>query len=96
MRFVIADISDPKGIPQELTAIVPDRPSLVIVPLLQSGFQPWSMFSHIQRYPWVLPIREYPSLEVLLSDFAGKVLEPAERKVVEQLSTPSVAVERLR
>src|SRR4051812_18961152 len=76
-RFIVADISDPKSIPQELTAVVPHRPSLVVVPLLQSGLEPWSMFSYIQRFPWVLPIREYTDLAALLRLFDEKVIEQA-------------------
>lgn len=95
VRFIIADISDPKSIPQELTAIVSVRPSLIVVPLLQSGLAPWSMFSHIQRYPWVLPVREYRDLHALLRNFQEHVLDAAEAEVTEQLSQPKIAIERL-
>ena len=96
VRFVVADFTDPKSIPQELAAIVPGRPTLVIVPLLQSGFEPWSMLSYIQRFSWVLPIWEYANVEVLLANFQERVVEAAEAKVTEQISQPPAAIERLQ
>ena len=26
---------------------------------VQDGSEPWGMFDHIKRYPWVLPVRTY-------------------------------------
>jgi hypothetical protein len=65
-QFVLADITDPKSIPQELVSIVESMPSLAVQPLIQAGFEPWGMYDHIKRYPWVLKLKEYESLEHLL------------------------------
>src|SRR5262249_38722416 len=43
-RFIIADISDPKSIPQELGSIVPNLPSVPVQPLLETGYEPWGMY----------------------------------------------------
>jgi Pentapeptide repeats (8 copies) len=51
VRFIVADITDPKSIPQELASIVPNLPSVPVQPLLQNGFEPWGMYDHIKRYP---------------------------------------------
>jgi hypothetical protein len=55
-RFVVADITDAKSIPQELVSIVEQLPSLPVQPILQQDCEPWAMYDHIQRYPWVLEL----------------------------------------
>jgi hypothetical protein len=82
-RFVIADITDPKSIPQELGSIVPTLPSVPVQPLLQIGYQPWGMYDHIKRFPWVLPLFEYENTKELLQDMESKVIAPAEEKAKE-------------
>lgn len=82
-RFVIADISEPKSVPQELVSIVEQMPSLPIQPILQLGEEPWAMFDHIRRYPWVLPIHRYEDVENLLETLHEKVILPATMSVRE-------------
>jgi len=83
-RFIIADISDPKSIPQELGSIVPTLSSVPVQPLLQNGYEPWGMYDHIKRYAWVLPLFEYESEKKLVQDLELKVIAPAEEKAKEQ------------
>jgi hypothetical protein len=84
VRFIIADISDPKSIPQELVSIVPNLPSVPVQPLLQNGFEPWGMYDHIKRYPWVLPIVPYENREALLTALPLEVIAPAEAMAKDQ------------
>jgi hypothetical protein len=82
-KFVIADITSPKSIPQELASIVETLPSLPVKPLLKEGSKPWDMFDHIKRYPWVLTIHHYRDLEDLMATLKEKVIDPSEAKVLE-------------
>jgi uncharacterized protein YjbI with pentapeptide repeats len=82
-RFVIADITDAKSIPQELQAIVPDLPSVPVQPLIASSDYEYGMFEHFRRYPWVLETYQYDRPDDLLGDLGEKVISPAERKAKE-------------
>jgi hypothetical protein len=78
-RFVIADITDAKSIPQELGQIVPHLPSVPVQPLLLSGQHEYGMFEHFRQYPWVLKPILYEDQEKLLAQIAEQVIAPAER-----------------
>ncbi len=86
-RFIVADITDAKSIPQELDRIVPDLPSVPVKPLLKSSADEYGMFEHFRRYPWVLPIYKYRSVRELLASLEAEVIIPAEAKVKEQRLT---------
>ena len=83
-RFVIADITDAKGIPQELMAIVPALPSVPVQPLLLASQQECGMFEHFKRFPWVLEPYLYEDQDRLLAAITDKVIGPAESKAKEQ------------
>jgi hypothetical protein len=78
-RFVVADITDAKSIPQELAVIVPDLPSVPVQPLLLEGSDEYGMFEHFKRYPWVLETYRYPSSERLIADLGERVINAAEK-----------------
>ena len=82
-RFIIADITDAKSIPQELQAIVPDLPSVPVQPLLESSYREYAMFEHFKKYPWVLETYYYNSIEEVLGSLKEKVINPAEKKLQE-------------
>jgi uncharacterized protein YjbI with pentapeptide repeats len=79
--FVIADITEPKSIPQELQAIIPHLPSVPIQPLLQVSDREYGMFEHFVRYPWVHQVYRYHDVEELLHSFQEHIIDPAEMKV---------------
>ena len=83
-RFVIADITDARSIPQELMAIVPTLPSVPVQPLLLASQREYGMFEHFKRYPWVLEPYLYDDQDGLLAAITEKVIGPAEAKAKEQ------------
>ena len=82
-RFVIADLTDPRSIPQELQRIIPDNPSLPIQPVLLSSQDPYAMFGDFLDYPWVLKPYQYNLLDDLLASLKEKVVSPAIAKAKE-------------
>jgi uncharacterized protein YjbI with pentapeptide repeats len=84
-RFVIADITDARSIPQELMAIVPNLPSVPVQPLLLASQEEYAMFAFFRRFPWVLEPYLYADQDSLLASLEEKVIAPAEAKAREQL-----------
>ena len=82
-RFVIADITDAKSIPQELLLIVPNLPSVPVQPLILNSQHEYGMFEHFIRFPWVLPVYRYTDEGSLLQSLKKHVIEPAEQKARE-------------
>jgi uncharacterized protein YjbI with pentapeptide repeats len=82
-RFIIADITDPKSVPQELQAVVPDL-AVPVQPIICRPQKPWGMFVDFPRkYHWVLKPYEYEDLADLLAAIGPEVIAPAEAKAKE-------------
>jgi hypothetical protein len=84
-RFVIADITEAKSIPQELQAIVPNLPSVPVQPLLLASEQEYGMFEHFKRYPWVLETYRYNDADEMIASLEDRIIAPAEAKARELL-----------
>ena len=81
-RFVIADISDPIAIPQELMAIA-SAVVVPIVPIIDAASTPFAMFDALRNYPWVLTPVGYGGTENLKDLVDETVFAPAEAKARE-------------
>jgi len=75
-RFIIADITDAKAIPQELQRIVPSNPSVPVAPILESDSKEFGMFIDFADFPWVLPIHKYDNKESLVASLGTAVIDP--------------------
>ena len=82
-RFIIADITDPRSIPQELAQIVPHLTSVPVQPILLASTEEYGMFVHFKSYPWVLEIYKYINPADLLQSLEERVILPAEDKAKE-------------
>src|SRR6185503_631242 len=78
-RFIIADITDAKSIPQELQSIVPNLPSVPVQPILQASASEYAMFEHFKRYPWVLQPFQYENVNHLERALDDSVISTSER-----------------
>ncbi len=82
-RFVIADITNPRSVPLELQATVPDY-MVPFVTIVERGQPVFGMFDDLPRkYSWALPLLEYNNPDTLLSAFEQKVVNPALEKAQE-------------
>jgi hypothetical protein len=82
-RFVIADITDAKSIPQELMKIVPNLPSLPVRPIILDGQYEYAMFKDFGGYLSVLPPWRYQDSHHLLASLENQVIGPALSKAEE-------------
>jgi uncharacterized protein YjbI with pentapeptide repeats len=78
VRFVVADITDPRSIPQELLAIVEHFVSVPIQPIIAASQKPYGMFESIQERQSVLPLYQYPNIVKLRRSFHTHIVSPAE------------------
>ena len=81
-RFVIADLTEPASIPQELQAIAPD----VAVPIrliVQEDHVPYSMSKDLKKYHWVIKPYRYSDLDDLLAHLKTHIIDVAEAKRIE-------------
>jgi len=86
-RFIIADLTDARSIPQELTTIVPNLPSVPVQPVLLSSQGEYGMFEHFKRYPWVLDTLLYKDTDNLLEVLPERVILRAEAIIDGQATT---------
>ncbi len=90
-RFVIADLTDPRSVQQELSLIAP-QVMVAIRPIILAGHEPWNMFPDLlRRSKGLLPIHEYRDLEHLVQGLENDIIAPVEVKRAELLPRHKVA-----
>ena len=78
-RFVIADLSEPRSLPQELQAIVPNLQSVPVVPIINEGGREFATFESIARRPNVVqPTVRYRNAGDLATKLDGQIVNAAE------------------
>ena len=80
-RFIIADLTNPSSIPQELQAIV-GRFQRPVIPIIQipkkSSRKPFGMFADYYKYGWVHNVIKYSTTGILFRHF-DKLIAEAEK-----------------
>jgi SpoVK/Ycf46/Vps4 family AAA+-type ATPase len=78
-RFLVADITAARSVPQELQAIVPTL-SIPVLLILdgREGTGPYALAPDFAKYGWVLPIFKYHDENHLISSLKEKLVDPAE------------------
>ena len=75
--FVIADITAPRSVPDELEATVPDY-MVPLKPILEKGEEPFATFKALHdKHDWVLAPLKYDSVGQLLEVLEPLVIAPA-------------------
>ncbi len=80
-KFIIADISSPRSVPQELQAIVPNLPSVPVQPIIAAADYEYGMFEDFKFYPWVLEVYSYKDVKELIASINERVIAPAEARI---------------
>ena len=79
-RFIIADLTDPKSLPQELQAIIPDLEAVPVQPILRLPDREYAMYKDFLSRSSVLPTFRYKDERHLLRNLADKVIGPAQQR----------------
>lgn len=80
-RFVIADLTDPRMVRAELTAIIPHIPTVPVQPIIQEDASLPVEYSTWILYNSFLPVYRYADLSHLLANLSEAVITPVEGHV---------------
>jgi hypothetical protein len=80
-RFIVADLTDPHMVRAELTAIVPNVPTVPIQPTIEGNANLPTEYESWTLYKSFLPVYRYTDLSHLLASLTDAVLMPVEAHV---------------
>lgn len=75
-KFIIADLTEAKSIPQELSHIIPFLPSVPVQPILLVSEREYAMFEHWRRFNTVLPEFLYQDAQDLIDNLETRIILP--------------------
>ena len=81
VRFIIADITDARSVPQELQSIIPNLTTVPVQPVLQRNSSKYGLFEHFGSYPWVLKTFRYRDTAHILASIGPSIIRPAEQRL---------------
>jgi uncharacterized protein YjbI with pentapeptide repeats len=93
-RFVIADLSQPRSVPDELRAIL-EQVQVPIQPVIEAGEEPYATFATLIKHSQVLRLFRYHDVSELVTKFNDVILRPAECMVREIEKDRKNAAEKL-
>ncbi|MGQ0801356.1 MAG: pentapeptide repeat-containing protein [Pseudomarimonas sp.] len=76
VKFIVADLSDPRSVGHELRSIIPTL-GVPVVPVISANQDAYSMFGDYWRYDWVLDIVRYGSTQELADILLSRIISPA-------------------
>ncbi|MCL4393239.1 MAG: pentapeptide repeat-containing protein [Chloroflexi bacterium] len=82
-RFIIAEITEPRGIIQALVSIVESTPPVPILPLHEYGTSPWRLSGQMKQYTWVFGPRPYSDWKDLADKLRLELIGTLETKASE-------------
>jgi len=78
-RFVVADVTDAKSIPQELAKIIPNLPSVPVRPIILTSEAPYAMFGDWSAFNSMLPVYRYKDQNHLIDNIEEALIKPVEQ-----------------
>ncbi len=79
-RFVVADITAPASVPHELQGFVSDL-KVPVVPIIEKGQRPYGMFHDFRKYPWMLEIVEYGTVQDITPEVFATIVSLANQRL---------------
>jgi len=88
-KFIIADITEPKSIPQELTEITHVLPGVPIQPILRARMPEWSMFEDLKDRGIVLGTLRYRSVSDVREKLVGRIVRQVQNFIERAARQPT-------